>query len=160
MLLRNFLPLFAPMMACAVLAGCRSSGQPNNPAHALESVLATDRAFARLAAERGCQEAFFTYAASNATMLPQGAQPVHGRESIRAAMSDEPGTDLRWTPVAGEVSASGDLAYTWGTYEYHAPDAAGKVIVRHGKYATIWRRQPDGAWKFVLDLGNPNPPPP
>ena len=148
------------LLAGLSLVGCASRPAPSAKArHGVEEVLAADRSFAQFAADHGCQEAFSTYAAGDATLLPQGAQPVRGREAIRAAMADEPGAALRWTPVGGDISASGDLGYTWGTYEYSAPDAAGKTVVRHGKYATVWKRQTDGAWKFVLDLGNPSPPP-
>ena len=32
-------------------------------------------------------------------------------------------------------------------------------VVRHGKYVTIWKKQADGSWKFVVDIGNPSSPP-
>jgi ketosteroid isomerase-like protein len=61
---------------------------------------------------------------------------------------------LTWTPVHIDVSKSGDLAYSYGTFEFRSLGKDGKPSVEHGKYTTIWKRQPDGTWKVVLDMGN------
>jgi ketosteroid isomerase-like protein len=58
--------------------------------------------------------------------------------------------------VGADISASGDLGYTYGTYEFRAKD--GKLIVEHGKYTSIWKQR-DGKWKVVLDMGNASPEP-
>jgi len=67
---------------------------------------------------------------------------------------DNPHNHLLWTPLGGGVSASGDLGYTYGTYEFRSRDEDGKLGSTYGKYATIWRKQSDGSWKVVLDMGN------
>jgi hypothetical protein len=33
----------------------------------------------------------------------------------------------------------------------------GKDTVEYGNYVTIWKRFPDGRWKYVLDGGNDTP---
>jgi len=33
----------------------------------------------------------------------------------------------------------------------------GNPVVTSGRYITIWRKQPDGAWKVVLDAGSNEP---
>jgi ketosteroid isomerase-like protein len=33
-------------------------------------------------------------------------------------------------------------------------DAGGKPVTDKGKYVVIYKRQPDGKWKIVLDTGN------
>jgi hypothetical protein len=30
---------------------------------------------------------------------------------------------------------------------------------RYGNYMSVWKKQDDGSWKFVLDGGNTTPPP-
>jgi ketosteroid isomerase-like protein len=30
----------------------------------------------------------------------------------------------------------------------------GQTVIETGKYTTIWKRQKDGTWKVVLDMGN------
>jgi dipeptidyl aminopeptidase/acylaminoacyl peptidase len=124
-----------------------------------DALLAADTAFAKLAAQKDAAEAFFAFAAEGATLLPAGEPPVKGREAIRQTMTALSGSELRWVPIAAELSRSGDLGYTWGTYDYRAPTADGQTNSHHGKYVTVWKRQPDGAWKFVVDIGNPSPAP-
>lgn len=124
-----------------------------------DALLAADTAFASLAAQKGTAEAFFAFAAEGATLLPVGEPPVKGREAIRQTMADAAGAQLKWSPTAAELSRSGDLGYTWGTYEYRLPAADGQTNSHHGKYVTVWKKQPNGAWKFVVDIGNPSPAP-
>lgn len=123
------------------------------------AILRADEEFARAAQEKGLAEAFAAYAAEDATILPNGGNPVTGREAIRGLFASSSGTVLTWRPFAAEVSRSGDLGYTLGTYESRSTDAAGKAVIRYGKYCTIWKKQPDGTWRYVVDLGNPSPAP-
>lgn len=50
---------------------------------------------------------------------------------------------------------------TWvtpnGTFEFRSKDKDGKAVVDHGKYTSIWKKQKDGSWKVVLDMGNASP---
>ncbi len=41
-------------------------------------------------------------------------------------------------------------------YQYRA---APNAEVNYGKYVTIWKKQADGTWKFVVDVGNKSPAP-
>ena len=66
------------------------------------------------------------------------------------------GETLVWAPLLGRAAASGDLGYTVGTAELRV---AGKPETSFLKYLTIWVRQPDGSWRFVLDGGNARPGP-
>jgi ketosteroid isomerase-like protein len=70
---------------------------------------------------------------------------------------DDKNNSLTWKPIGADVSSSGDLGYTYGTYEFRSKDASGKPSVSHGKYTSIWKRQKDGSWKVVLDMGNASP---
>jgi ketosteroid isomerase-like protein len=67
---------------------------------------------------------------------------------------DKPDNRLTWEPAGGDVAASGDLGYTYGTFEFRSKDKDGKPVVDHGKYTSIWKKQKDGSWKVVLDMGN------
>jgi ketosteroid isomerase-like protein len=66
---------------------------------------------------------------------------------------------LTWSPVHVDVSESGDLGYTFGNYEFRSVGKDGKPAIEHGKYTTIWKKQKDGHWKVVLDMGNSSPEP-
>jgi ketosteroid isomerase-like protein len=60
-------------------------------------------------------------------------------------------------PVGADVSSTGDLGYTYGTFEFSSTGKDGKPQVEHGKYTSIWKKQGDGSWKVVLDMGNASP---
>jgi ketosteroid isomerase-like protein len=116
--------------------------------------------FMKAAAEKGSQGYLFYYA-EDAVEVPNGAPLIRGKVNIAKGMGflDHPDTRLVWTPVDGDISSSGDLGYTYGTYEFHSKDKDGKAHVEHGKYTSIWKLQKDGSWKVVLDMGNASPPP-
>jgi len=124
----------------------------------VEDVLATDRAFADAAKARGPRTAFTEYADPQAVMFRAGTGPVKGREAIAGVFEDPPAATPTWEPEAAE--ASGDLAYSWGSYVW-TPVPGGPLAGRPpatGYYVSIWKKQPDGRWKWVVDLGVPAPP--
>jgi ketosteroid isomerase-like protein len=55
------------------------------------------------------------------------------------------------------MGPSGDFGYTWGHFEGHSKDVNGNTVTTSGRYITIWRKQPDGNWKVVLDAGANEP---
>lgn len=140
---------------------CASATTPNAPPGKADraAILRADEEFARYAQEHGLAEAFAAYAAEDATILPSGGNPVKGRQAIRTLFASSSGTTLVWKPFVADVSESGDLGYSLGTYESRSTDAAGNAPVRYGKYCTIWKKQSDGTWRYVVDLGNPSPAP-
>ncbi len=68
-------------------------------------------------------------------------------------------TTLEWSPVEAVAAQGGDFGFTWGRYVLTRLDDSGEKNTSHGKYVSIWRKEPDGAWKFVADIGNSNPDP-
>jgi ketosteroid isomerase-like protein len=65
---------------------------------------------------------------------------------------------LKWHPTEVSVSSSADLGYSIGEYERIGKDASGNPATAIGNYVSIWRKQPDGRWKIVLDIGTPGTP--
>jgi ketosteroid isomerase-like protein len=113
--------------------------------------------FMKAAAERGSQ-GYLSYYADDAVEVPNGAPLIQGKVNIAKTMGflDDKNNHLTWTPVGAGISSSGDLGYTYGTYEFSSKDKDGKTVVDHGKYTSIWKKQHDGSWKVVLDMGNSN----
>ena len=56
------------------------------------------------------------------------------------------------------MARAGDLGYTTGPWEFKA-DIHDAKSVAWGHFLTVWKRQPDGSWKFAIDLGISNPQP-
>jgi len=113
--------------------------------------------FARATAEGG-GKAFAQWFAEDAVILSNGQEPVHGREAIAKQATWQPKDyQLSWTPTEAVLSPTGDMGYTWGHYEGHSRDTNGNPVVTAGRYMTIWRKEPDGSWKVVLDASNDEP---
>ena len=116
--------------------------------------------FMKAAADKGAQ-GYMSYYAEDAAELPNGEDMLQGKENIAKTMGflDQKDNHLTWTPVHADMAASGDLGYTYGTYEFRSKDKDGKPTVEYGKYASIWKKQKDGNWKVAMDMGNSSPSP-
>ena len=116
-------------------------------------LLRADSAFAALSVTSGAKHAFLAFSAEEAISFGGGAQMSQGREAIAAGFDGFPaGAVLEWWPVAAEIAPSGDLGCTVG-------EARIASLNYYSKYLTVWRRQPDGTWKFVADGGSARPAP-
>jgi ketosteroid isomerase-like protein len=152
------------IVAIAVMvaaAGCAStSAMVEQPDVVRSRLMERDREFAEYTAAHGIALGFRAFVADDVVSLGNGEDPVLGRNALFESLSKTPeGVTLRWQPRGADAAASGELGYTWGTFVIRAPDKEGKVQERYGKYCTIWKKQADGAWKAVLDMGNSSPAP-
>ena len=120
----------------------------------LLSLVETERAFARTAATKGIRESFLAYLADDGVLFRP--QPVNGKQWMSARPA-RPGL-LSWEPTFAYVSRAGDLGYDTGPWEFREKGPDDKPI-GHGYFVTVWKKQPDGTWKFVVDIGTSNPPP-
>jgi ketosteroid isomerase-like protein len=116
--------------------------------------------FMKAAAEKGSQ-GYMSYYADDSVEVPNGGPLIQGKAEIAKGMGflDDKNNRLIWTPVGADISASGDLGYTYGNYQFHSKNKDGKDTVEYGKYTSIWKQQKDGSWKVVLDMGNTSPAP-
>jgi ketosteroid isomerase-like protein len=159
--MKSFLPvlIFAFLVATIVLPMSRPavSAAPKATAEMLRQL---EGEFMKAALDKGSQ-GYMSYYADNAVEVPNGGGLIEGKAKIAEGMGflDDKNNQLLWTPVGADISSSGDLGYTYGTFEFHSKDKTGKSIVEHGKYTSIWKLQKDGSWKVVLDMGNASPEP-
>lgn len=116
----------------------------------LRSLAATEEAFARMALEKGINAAFVEYFADESIIF--NPEPSNGKQFYLTGEKD-PGI-LTWKPIFTDVSAAGDMGYNTGPYEYKT--AADQPPVAFGYFVSMWRKQADGRWKVVLDLGTRN----
>jgi len=149
---------FIVLLLLATIATSSCTQQSEEPAPGEEpdssTLLSTDQAFAQLSADSGAVKAFGDYLAVDAVQMPNGAAPIIGRDSILAAMNLGSEYMLLWDPKRAEVAESGELGWTWGVYQVHVPTGDSTEITSTGKYLNIWRKQDDGSWKVMVDMGN------
>jgi ketosteroid isomerase-like protein len=113
--------------------------------------------FAADVAKHG-HDAFLTYFAEDGVEIVDGGG-IDTKDAMRQQPPWPEGTSLTWAPVKAEMAASGDLGYTYGNYVYAAKNKDGKLTASYGKYTSIWKKQKDGKWKVVVDMGNSSPDP-
>jgi ketosteroid isomerase-like protein len=132
---------------------------PMSPAAgALDGVRAADESFSRDAQKFGAGEAFGRYAAADAQMFSAPGEFISGPQAITESFgTSTQKSSLVWHPVHGEVAASGDLGFTVGNAVFTGEREDGVAVVRYSKYLTVWKRQRDGSWRFVVDGGNARP---
>jgi uncharacterized protein (TIGR02246 family) len=81
----------------------------------------------------------------------KGPKAIMERQKI-AMQGADPGVIVTLTTV--NVWLDGDVAYETGKYKYEYTEK-GKPGKDEGRYVTIWKRQKDGSWKLVMDMGVP-----
>ncbi len=74
-----------------------------------------------------------------------------------SAILENPKIELLWSPRRIEVAASGELAYSVGSYTMRNPGEDGETRESVGSYVSIWRRDASGAWRLVVDIGSESP---
>lgn len=133
--------------ATSLLAGCATQRVPealgDRPLLANPSaVIATEFAFARAAQDDGQWTAFKRFAASDADMF------VPGRVSAQTWLRGraDPPQAVRWQPHKLFIACDGSAAVSTGAWQ--RPDGS------EGYFTTVWLRQGDGRWKWVLDHGD------
>jgi len=138
------------LLAAYLLGALANSQSDGNTA-----LMKLENEFMKAAADHGTQ-GYMSYYADDAVEVPNGHAFLRGKAEIAKTMGflDDPNNHLLWTPVGGDIATSGDLGYTYGTYEFRFRDKEGKLGSERGKYTSIWKRQKDGSWKVALDMGN------
>ena len=117
-----------------------------------QRMMDADRAFSKLSVEKGMKHAFLEYIDSNGVLLKPNQFPIVGADAIDFLIQENDSTySLQWEPKNGAIAKSGELGYTYGLYALKPHD---KDTAFYGTYVSIWKKQQDGSWKFVLDSGN------
>ena len=142
------------LVVLAITAACKPAVDAEKERAAL---LDTDAQWMRATSDADKFASFYT---SDASFYGAGAPIVKGQAAIRDGyrqLASAPGFALEWTIASSQVGAAGDIGYLSGTYQLKMTGGGEK-----GKYVTVWRKQPDGAWKVTDDIFNADetPPPP
>ncbi|HEY9465826.1 MAG TPA: hypothetical protein VIR54_22180 [Vicinamibacterales bacterium] len=139
-------------IALLVVAVWRAGAQGPEPLpESLTQMIETERAFAARALVVGWKNAFLDYFSPAAVGFADG-QPGSAREQI--GKNPDPPKDLQliWEPRFGDVAASGELGYLTGPVRnVRASRDGGRP--RFSNYASVWKRQKDGSFKVVMDVG-------
>ena len=119
-----------------ILAALLAAAAPAGPVEA-------ERGFAAAAQTQGPWTAFRAYADDEAVMFVP--EQVNAQAWLRGRR--DPPQAVMWWPAQAWMSCDGGTAVTTGPWLRNG----GKLA---GYFTTVWRRQPDGAWKWLLDHGD------
>ena len=136
------------------LLSCNKSKPDRDMERWKQDIVNTEKEFADMAKKEGIPKAFISFADDNAVLMRNNTLII-GKESLKTSFEKQVqasgNVSLTWAPDFVDVSASGDLGYTYGKYEYSVTDSLGNVALDSGIFHTVWKRQPDGSWRFVWD---------
>ena len=132
-------------LALAASSCTRVLPAPVDSRAAAEPVIAAERAFAQRHQSVSVKQSFLEYAAPDGVMVTP-----NGVRSAREFIATWPDTDdkgfIVWWPTFAGIARSGDVGFTTGPASY----GGGKSFTN---YFTIWKKQPDGTWKWAIDMG-------
>lgn len=133
-----------------MIISCEDSANGDTAAIQVKAIWNTDSAFSDFSKEKGMKAAFLYYMDSSAVLLRPNRYPIIGKNAQQFFQHiNDSAFTLTWVPQHASVAESGELGYTYGIYTYTNDDTT-----FHGTYVSIWKKQADGKWKFVLDTGN------
>ena len=132
--------LFAALASCASPRDRTDLRPTANPS----AVIAAEMAFARAAQEKGQWTAFRQYATRDAVMFVPG--PVDAQAWLRR--QTDPAEAVKWQPYQVWSSCDGSFVVSTGGATY--PGGA------QSNFMTVWQKQDDGEYRWVLDQSLPH----
>jgi uncharacterized protein (TIGR02246 family) len=117
------------------------------------SLRSTDIAWSEAAGKRDA-EAVAGFMTDDGSTLPPNEPILTGKDAVRKGWQDMlslKDSEVKWEPTQVQVSQSGDMGFTTGTYTLTFTDSSGSKVYDKGKYLVMWKKV-DGKWKCYLDM--------
>jgi ketosteroid isomerase-like protein len=127
-----------------------------------QKLLRRDAEWADLATAGKDIEKIVSYWSDDAVLIFPGQPVLEGKAAIRAyvtASLNTPGFKIHWVSQAPVFSPDGKFAYMRGADELTVPGPNGTPMTLHLRGISLWRFDPDGQWRCVVDISNEEPPP-
>jgi ketosteroid isomerase-like protein len=122
----------------------KTSGRAaGSPAKAMTEVTRAETALA-LAARTDAKAAYLAAVADDGRIVGSKAKPPATRAELESELATRP-TAIRFSPLGGQASTAGDLAWTYGAAQWSADGQD-----RRGHYVRIWRNDA-GGWRLLFD---------
>ena len=128
---------------------------PEAPARA---IAAADSAFSARSAAVGTAKAFRDFMDGKDGLEFAGGEPKRGSREIYDVHGGDapPKSVLTWAPTEVFAAVGGDMGVSWGHWLLKPNDAGKKSLT--GRYVTVWRKDPAGEWKGIVDIGEADDP--
>jgi ketosteroid isomerase-like protein len=143
----------AILLVVAACAAPPPTTPPRQPTDAdRDSLAASELAFARYSVDHGMRAAFIEYFADDGVNF--APDPGNTRARFRARPEAIESFVLDWHPAIAAAARAGDLGFTTGPYTITGRAPAVREPAQ-GMFFSVWRSQPDGSWKVIVDGGVP-----
>lgn len=137
-----------------LLCSCGESEKTNEKTvseQAIYELQSIDLEFSDYSKQHGFRKAYLEYIDDDGMLLRDNSMPLIGAKAIENITNwNDSSIVLSWEPMGAQVATSGEMGYTYGTYEMKDINDQ----VERGTYVTIWKKKEDGKWKFVVDANN------
>ena len=143
-------------LAIVALAGCQVQVDTEREA---ERLIEASRSWSEAAQSRDV-ERMLAYWTDDALVVAPGQPERRGKAAIREyllASFATPGFRIRWEPVEARVAVSGDLGYLVERTEVTVTGPEGRPLTQRFRSVSVWRKEPDGAWRNQVDISNAAP---
>lgn len=140
------------LLVIILLASCRTNVVDKEKIK--QEIKKAEADFEALCKERSIADGFWFFADSNAVIKRGNDSLIAGKEAIKHYYESDSTylkASVTWSPDFIDVAESGDLAYTYGKYEWTITDTANRKVEFRGVFHTVWKRQATGEWKYVWD---------
>jgi ketosteroid isomerase-like protein len=154
--------LFRFSIVGSVIVLCACTAKPQFDAAAESAKLQRrDAEWADLATAGKNVDSIVSYWTDDAVVIEPGQPVVEGKAAIRNYVAESyktPGFKIHWVSEKPTFSPDGKFAYMRGTDEMTVPGPKGAPMTLHLRGYSIWRMEPDGQWRCVVDIANEAPP--
>lgn len=164
------LTLLLVLIPCLALISCAQRAEEEQSGQAMEmamtvnmeeleaSIAATNSQYVEAFINGDAAALAALYAEDGMRMAPY-EETVQGKAAIEAVFSEMfmASTARELTLTTTDYGASGNLAYSVGTYSLSFEMEGGQVL-DEGKYLTVSKQVPDGTWEVYAQIWNSNLP--
>ncbi len=137
-----------------------SSRKSGATARLEDMLLRRDAEWADLATAGKDIDKIVSYWSDDAVLILPGQPVVEGKKAIRAYVASSlsnPVFKIHWKSTKPTFSPDGKMAYMPATNEMTVPGPDGAPMTLHLRGIAIWRLDPDGQWRCVVDISNEEP---
>ena len=118
-----------------------------------EELIKADKAWS-LAAKTNDMEKLWSFWEDEAIMLMSSEMTLKGIDQYKkftTQVRQDPNFEISWEVQGAEVSEKADMGYTFGLGTVQRTSSTGEVISTTQPYLVVWRKQPDGTWKCIIE---------
>lgn len=167
MMIQRSVEVLLGIMVLGVSTACRpNDAGETGQAEAVASLTPGDEAGIRsadsafmAAANAGDAEGMAAVYAEDGAVLAPNLPPQRGRNAVKAFWGGFlDAYTVRFEVASDTIEGRGDLAYNQGHYRFTAvPKAKGVPgVADEGKFLEVLKKQPDGSWKYLVDMYSSN----